>query len=65
MKILYGIRVPLAHDDYIWVCGSPDPKTFEVEPILFENKEKALEHAKIWGPLAYVKEYDAPVAQYT
>ena len=58
MKKLYGIRVPMAVDDYIWVCGRPDPKTFEVSPILFDSKEKALESAKIWGPLAYVKEYD-------
>jgi len=56
-KKLYGIRVPLAVDDYVWVCGKPDPETFIAEPILFEDIDQAYDHADTWGPMAYVKEY--------
>lgn len=55
---MFGIRVPLAVDDYIWVNNpnTNDP-VFNPEPLLFETREEALDHAKIWGPFATVKEY--------
>ena len=53
---MYGIRVPVAVDDYLWVLDSiksQDP--FNPKPLAFKTKDEALDHAKIWGPLAVVK----------
>lgn len=54
---MYGIRVPLAVDDYIWVSDSINSTPMNPKPLLFKTKEEAYNHAKIWGPLAVVKRY--------
>ena len=58
----YGIKVPLALDhhgeynDWLWVTQG-DSK-FQLEPLLFEERELAEEYAlKVWGPNAIVEEY--------
>jgi len=58
----YGIKVPLALDhhgeynDWLWVTQG-DGK-FQLEPLLFEEKELAEEYAlKVWGYSAIVEEY--------
>jgi len=58
----YGIKVPLALDhhgeynDWLWVTQG-DGK-FQLEPLLFEEKELAEEYAlKVWGHNAKVEIY--------
>jgi hypothetical protein len=52
----YGIKVPLFDDDYLWVTTG-DSK-FQLEPVLFEDKEKAEEYAlTVWGKNAIVEIY--------
>ncbi len=54
----YGIKIQLNEnpDDWLWVTIG-DSK-FQLEPILFEEKEDAEEYAlKVWGPNAIVEEY--------
>ena len=58
----YGIKVPLALDhhgeynDWLWVTQG-DSK-FQLEPLLFEERELAEEYAlKVWGHNAIVEEY--------
>jgi len=55
---MFGIRVPMSVDDYVWVTDprANDP-VFCPEPLLFETREEALDHASIWGSFATVKEY--------
>jgi len=56
---MYGIRVPLAVDDYIWVTtDSPNNRMFEHKPLLFSTEEEAYKAAKVFGPLASVKKYE-------
>ncbi len=52
----YGIQVPIAVDDYIWVTQGSS--AFDREPVLYDTKEAAKQAAVIWGPLAKVKKYD-------
>lgn len=57
---MFGIRVPLAVDDYVWVMdGNLD--AFNPKPLLFKTRDEALDNAKIWGPMAFVKEYKEEV----
>ena len=58
----YGIKVPIALDhhgeytDWLWVTMG-DSK-FQLEPMLFEERELAEEYAvKVWGPGAIVEVY--------
>ena len=52
---MYGIKVPLAVDDYVWVCyGS----SFDLNPVLFKTKEQAMDAAQTWGPLAMVCKWE-------
>ena len=55
---MYGIRVPLSVDDYVWVTDYKHSTPFNPKPLLFETEDAAYEHLKIWGPLAQVKRYD-------
>lgn len=57
MKPRYGIKVPLAVDDYIWVTKDSNNK-LGLEPLLFNTYSEAEEHAEIWGSMAKVVEYD-------
>ena len=56
---MYGIKVPLAVDDYVWVCDSKHSSAINPTPLLFSSVEEANNHASIWGPLAVVKKYSA------
>ena len=59
---MYGIRVPLAVDDYVWVIDtSSKDLVFDPKPLLFKTKDEASARAKIFGTLAYVKKYEADV----
>ena len=48
MKTKYAVKVMLSKDDWIYVT-EPDGRMFEVRPMLFNTRELAEEHAKIWG----------------
>jgi hypothetical protein len=54
---MYGIKIPLAVDDYIWVSDHVNSTPMNPKPLLFKTKEEAYTHAKVWGPLAVVKQY--------
>jgi len=54
-KTKYGIKVPMAVDDYVWVCTVTAPH--DPQPVLYETRAAALEAAEIWGPLARVETY--------
>ena len=57
-KTKYGIKVPLAVDDYVWVCELGNkPAWFDPKPVLYDSRREAEERAKIWGPLARVEVY--------
>jgi len=54
----YGIKIHINEnvDDYLWVTIG-DSK-FQLEPMLFEEREDAEEYAlKVWGPSAKVEVY--------
>jgi hypothetical protein len=54
----YGIKISINEniDDYLWVTIG-DSK-FQLEPMLFEEREDAEEYAlKVWGPSAKVEVY--------
>jgi len=59
--MMYGIKVPLSLDnhgeynDWLWVT---EDSQFKLNPLLFADKELALEYAlKVWGYSAIVEEY--------
>lgn len=59
---MYGIRVPLAVDDYVWVIDTNSKDVvFDPKPLLFKTKEEAITRAKAFGTLACVKKYEAGV----
>lgn len=60
-ETMYGIKIQLAVDDYVWVCDSKHSTVTNPKPLLFSSKEKAHDHASIWGPLAIVKRYEESV----
>lgn len=47
MKTHYAIKLMLAADDWIYLT-EPEGTMFEVRPVLFNTRELAEEHAKIW-----------------
>jgi len=47
MKTKYAVKVMLSKDDWIYIT-EPEGTMFEVRPILFNTRELAEEHAKIW-----------------
>lgn len=54
----YGIKVPLAVDDYIWVTEDTGKcSMFELRPVLYESFDKAKAAAKKWGPMAKVESF--------
>jgi hypothetical protein len=56
METKFGIKVPLFDNDYLWITEG-DSK-FHLRPLLFDTKEKALEHAlSVWGEDAIIVEY--------
>lgn len=57
-KTQYGIKIPLAVDDYIWVTEMSDLSSFDLQPVLYNTVEEATAAAEIWGPLARVELYD-------
>lgn len=63
-KIKYGIKVPLAVDDYIWVtedtgkCGM-----FELQPVLYNDFDEAKAASEIWGPMAKIETFSVDNSQ--
>ena len=59
---MYGIKVPFAVDDYVWVLDDPGRRVdFSIEspkPVLYDTKQEAQEAARIWGPLARIEFYE-------
>jgi len=56
--MMYGVKIPINENvnDYLWVTIG-DSK-FQLEPMLFEEREDAEEYAlKVWGPSAKVEVY--------
>ena len=53
---MYGIKVPLAVEDYVWVMDRNSDLLVH-EPLLFKTKKEASNNAKIWGVMAVVEEY--------
>ncbi len=54
----YGIKVPMAKDDWVWVTtGRPDPVTLEMSVLTFDNIRDAQQVAGSFGPLAMVSEF--------
>lgn len=60
-QIKFGIKVPMAVDDYLWVTQDSGRGFSDRNPVLFDTKESALEAAKIWGPMAIVEEYPVDI----
>lgn len=54
----YGIKVPLAVDDYIWVTKDGRGNGFDLQPMLYDTEDEAERAAEIWGPLAKVEPYE-------
>ena len=58
-KTKYGIKIPLAVDDYIWVTKDTGRcNMWNLEPELYDSEAEAKTAAEIWGPVAKVAEYD-------
>jgi hypothetical protein len=54
----FGIKVPMAKDDWVWVTtGRPDPVTLELEVLTFDTIQDAHHLADSFGPLAMVSEF--------
>lgn len=49
MKTKYAIKVMLSKDDWIYLTEPSESTMFEVKPVLFNSRQEAEEHAKIWG----------------
>lgn len=58
-KTKYGIKVPLAVDDYIWVTEDTGRCDFDLRPVLYNTRDEAKAAAKIWGSLARVEVYES------
>ncbi len=56
-KTKYGIKVPLAVDDYIWVTEDRGSYNFDPRPVLYNTRNEAVRAAEIWGPMAEIKPY--------
>jgi len=52
----WAVMVPF-DNDYIYVTR-PSEVTYELETMLLDTREDAIEAAKIWGKLARVVEYE-------
>jgi len=49
MKTKYAVKVMLSKDDWIYVTQPGESTMWEVRPMLFNTRELAEEHARIWG----------------
>ena len=58
-KTKYGIKVPLAVDDYIWVTEDTGRCDFDLQPVLYNTIDEAEAAAKKWGKLAKVETYES------
>lgn len=56
-KTKYGIKVPVAVDDYIWVTKDCCGNGFDLQPMLYDTEDAAERAAEIWGALARVEVY--------
>jgi hypothetical protein len=56
-KTKYGIKVPMAADDYIWVTEIPISDVFDLQPVLYNTFAEAKAAAEIWGPMARVETF--------
>lgn len=55
---MYGIKVPMAVDDYVWVIDDSKSTWDNPKPLLFRSKDTAIDYAlSVWGELAKVKRY--------
>jgi hypothetical protein len=52
----WAVMVPFEEDDYVYVTR-PAGAMYEVEPILYDTREAAVEAAEIWGTAAKIVEY--------
>lgn len=58
VKTKYGIKVPLAVDDYIWVTHLPtNANDFDLKPVLYDTVEEAKAAAEMWGTMVKVEIY--------
>jgi hypothetical protein len=57
VKTQYGVKVPLAVDDYIWVTKDTGSCNFDLQPVLYDTVEEAEIAAEIWGPMAQVEPF--------
>lgn len=54
----YGVKIQLSENDQDWLWVTIGDSKFQLEPMLFEEREDAEEYAlKVWGPNAIVEEY--------
>lgn len=49
MKTKYAIKVMLSKDEWIYVTEPKENTMWEVTPLLFNSRQVAEEHARIWG----------------
>ena len=49
MMSKYAVKVMLSKDDWIYVTHPGESNMWEVTPMLFNTRELAEEHARIWG----------------
>lgn len=52
----WAVMVPFDNEGYLYVTR-PTGEMFEVEPVLHDTREAAVEAASIWGKFARVVEY--------
>lgn len=52
----WAVMVPFDEDNYIYVTR-PTGEMFELEPILYDTHEAAVDAAEIWGTSARIVEY--------
>ena len=53
----YAVMVPFGSNDYIYVTR-PTGDKFEVEPVLHDTHEAAVEAAAIWGQNSKIVPYE-------
>jgi hypothetical protein len=56
--VKYGVKIQLSENDQDWLWLTIGDSKFQLEPMLFEEREDAEEYAlKVWGPNAKVEVY--------
>ncbi len=53
----YAIKVPFDNEGYLFVT-QPTGNMYEVEVVLYDTREEAVEAAKIWGKFALIVEME-------